>query len=191
MKKLMLLSVTVLFIDRAKRQLTLVLNETDPYKERKIIGTIELNNKFKEFEINTGYQWSPTELAMFIKMNRSFFPSKEVAMNLVTILMNYKATINQQVEKLITEKGDRTDNFHQVVNSNLPGSFVLEIPIFTGGKKEVIEVETFAHVNGREVSFVLISPGANDIIEEQTDQIIDYELSLFGENTPFIPRIEQ
>lgn len=81
-------------------------------------------------------------------------------MTLVSACKNFTATVNNAIERSIKENGDRTDNFAQVVNSNLPESFTLSIPVFKGGNKENLEVETFAKIDGRNVAFVLMSPGA-------------------------------
>jgi hypothetical protein len=90
----------------------------------------------------------------------------------------------------VKESGDRTDNFAQVVNSNLPKSFVLNIPVFKGMPVETLEVETFAQINGREVAFTLLSPGANQTLEEIRDKVIDDQLAQVREIAPNIAIIE-
>ena len=112
-------------------------------------------------------------------------------MKLVTDLMNFKASVDNKIERSLKESGDRTDNFAQMVNSNLPKAFTLVIPVFKGMPPEIIEVETFAHINGREVSFVLLSPGAQQIVEELRSTVIDEQLSKIREIAPGIVIIEQ
>lgn len=167
----------VILVDRAHVKIKLIINMDDPYREGFVEGVLELDPRFTAFGINEPAQaWQPVPLAMFMKMNRSFFTSKEENMQYVSTLMNYKATIEQKVERNRNEKGDITDNFQQVVNSNLPQVFHLSIPIFKGYPKESIEVETFANVDGRDVRFALLSPGANDTLEDLRDKAIDEEL---------------
>lgn len=112
-----------------------------------IKGTLQFHPKFIEFGINTGKVWSPFDFSMFCKMNRAFFADKNVNMTLVSACKNFTATVNNAIERSIKENGDRTDNFAQVVNSNLPESFTLSIPVFKGGDKENLEVETFAKID--------------------------------------------
>lgn len=81
-------------------------------------------------------------------------------------------------------------NFAQVVNSNLPDSFTIQMPIFKGMPAETIEVETFAQVNGREVAFVLLSPGAQAILEDLRDKVIDDEIAKIKDIAPEIAIIE-
>lgn len=176
--------------DRDSVSVELVINESDEYKCGHIAGRLQYNPKFLEFGINTGKAWSPTELGLFIKMSRPFFPDRRMNMELVSTLMNFQATVNNKIERSVTENGSRTDNFAQVVNSNLPKSFNIEMPIFKGMPSESIEVETFAQINGREVAFVLLSPGAQAILEELRDNIIDAQLEQIREIAPEIAIIE-
>lgn len=178
-------------VNRENISLTLVTNEHDEYLYGVVTGKLEFHPKFKGFGINFNKVWSPAELGMFFKMNHSFFTDRATNMKLVHELMNFTATVNNKIEKSVKESGDRTDNFAQIVNSNLPESFTLVLPIFKGTKPETIEVETFAQVNGREVSFILISPGAQAVLEEIRDGVIDEQLDLIREIAPNIAIIEQ
>lgn len=179
-----------LIVDREAIKITLVINEADEYTRGTVVGALTFHPKFEAFGINGNRVWTPTELGLFVKMNRTFFPDKSVNMKLVSELMNFSATVNHKIERNVRENGDRTDNFAQVVNSNLPASFTLAIPIFKGMPAETIEVETFAQVNGREVGFVLISPGAQATLEDLRDKVIDEQLSEIREIAPEIAVIE-
>jgi len=135
--------------------------------------------------------WAPSELGMYFKMNRAFFESKDDNMKLVTDLMNFKASVDNKIERSMKENGDRKDNFAQIVNSNLPKSFKLKIPIFKARQPEIIEVETFAQINGRDVAFTLLSPGAQETLENIRDNEVDLQLKKIRELAPDIAIIEQ
>ena len=179
-----------ILISRDDVALTLVINEDDFYKSDNITGKLEFNPKFVEFGINNGKMWTPQELGMFFKMNRAFFNDRKTNMELVTTLMNFTATVNNKIERSVQENGNRTDNFAQVVNSNLPESFTLTIPIFKGMGAEVLEVETFAQINGREVAFMLLSPGASQTLEDIRNKVIDEQIEAIKEVAPNIALIE-
>lgn len=180
-----------IIVDREKITIKLVFAENDEYLKGSVQGKLDFHPKFKEFGINTGEVWTPTQLGMFFKMNRAFFTTKENNMELVTTLMNFTAYVNNKIERSAKESGDRTDNFEQVVNSNLPKSFNLVIPIFKGTAAETIEVETFAQIDGRSVGFTLLSPGAQATLEEIRDKAVDTELDKIREICPDIAIIEQ
>jgi hypothetical protein len=180
-----------ILVNRENISIKLIFNENDEYLTGSIKGVLEEHPSFKKFGINSSKVWTPTELGLFFKMNRAFFPSKEENMKLVTELMNFTAKVNNSIDRSVKENGDRTDNFSQVVNSNLPASFTLTIPIFKGTQAETLEIETFAQVSGRDVSFVLLSPSANQTIEDIRDKVIDEQLSNIREICPDIAIIEQ
>ena len=180
-----------IIVNREQLNICLYTSEHDQYNNGSIIGCLEFHPAYTDFGINSSKVWTPSELGMFFKMNRAFFTTKEDNMRLVTDLMNFKASVDNKIERSMKETGDRTDNFAQVVNSNLPKAFNLVIPIFKGMPKETIEVETFARVNGREVSFVLLSPGAQQIVEEVRDKVINEQISRIREIAPDIAIIEQ
>lgn len=179
-----------IIVNRENITITLKINEEDAYSEGVIKGALELHPKFKEFGINDGKVWSPIELGMFFKMNKTFFPNATMNMKLVSELMNYKATINAKVQQSVAGNGNVTDNFNQVVNSNLPEKFNLCIPIFKGRPAETIEVETFAKVDGRDVNFILLSPGAQATLESIRDKVVDEQLEAIKEIAPNIAIIE-
>lgn len=180
-----------LIVNREKISIDLVIHENDPYLQGTVKGKLAFHPKFIEFGINTGKVWTPTELGMFFKMNRAFFGDRSENMKLVSDLMNFTATVNSSIERSAKESGDRTDKFEQTVNSNLPKSFTLKIPIFKGMSAEILEVETFAQINGREVAFTLLSPAANQTTEDIRDQAIDAQLVQIRELCPDIAIIEQ
>ena len=179
-----------ILVNRENIEITLIINEADEYKRGEIVGKLGYNPKFVEFGINGGKVWTPTELGMFIKMNRAFFADRSENMKLVSCLMNFTADVNNKIDRAVKENGNRTDNFAQVVNSNLPESFTIQMPLFKGMQPETIEVETFAQVNGREVAFVLLSPGAQATLEDLRDKVIDEQLKQIREIAPEIAIIE-
>lgn len=179
-----------ILVDRKNVEITLVINESSAYDRGTIVGKLSYNPKFVEFGINRDKVWTPTELGMFIKMNRAFFVDRKTNMELVSTLMNFTATINNKIDRSIQENGNRADNFAQVVNSNLPTSFTIQMPIFKGMPAETIEIETFAHVNGRDVAFILLSPGAQVTLEDLRDKVIDEEVVKIRELAPGIAIFE-
>ncbi len=176
-------------VDRDNMQISLVDRETDFYNNG-VRGVLQLSKEMKEFGINTDKVWDPIKLSKFIKMHRAFFTDKTENMQLVSILKNFKAKVNQDIERSKEENGSRVDNYSQVVDSNLPKSFKLFIPLFKGFACEEIEVEIYADVDGRDVSLSLVSAGANEAIEEYKNRVIDEQLDAIRDIAPDIVIIE-
>lgn len=95
----------------------------------------------KKFAINTGDYIGAFEMADMIKAYRSYFTSQADAMKLVNELRNFKAKIDKEIEASDDKRGNTKFLRSQIVESNLPKSFKLEIPIFKGQPKKTIEVE--------------------------------------------------
>lgn len=169
--------------------IALAIDETN-YYQTEIGGILQPSKEMQEFGINAEKRWDPIKLSQFFKMHRAFFKDKSQNMTLVSTLKNFKAKVNQDIERSKEENGSRTDNYSQVVDSNLPSSFKLNIPLFKGFPCEEIEVEIYADVDGREVSLSLVSAGANEAIEEYKNKVIDEQLEYIRGIAPGIVIIE-
>lgn len=180
---------TNIIVNRDKIVIALTIDETN-YYQTEINGILQASKEMQEFGINTEKKWEPIKLSQFFKMHRAFFKDKSENMSLVSTLKNFKAKVNQDIERSKEENGNRTDNYSQVVDSNLPKSFKLNIPLFKGFSCEEIEVEIYADVDGRDVSLSLVSAGANEAIEEYKNKVIDEQLDAIRKIAPDIVIIE-
>lgn len=178
-----------IIVNRDRMAMSLSINETD-YYQTKVSGALQESKEMVEFGINTDKKWEPIKLSQFFKMHRAFFKDKSENMILVSTLKNFKAKVNQDIERSKEENGNKVDNYSQVVDSNLPKSFKLNIPLFKGFACEEIEVEIYADVDGRDVSLSLVSAGANETIEEYKNKVIDDQLNTIREIAPDLVIIE-
>ena len=178
-----------IIVNRDKMGMILTINETNYYQDA-ITGVLQPSKEMVEFGINTDKKWEPIKLSQFLKMHRAFFTDKSQNMILVSTLKNFKAKVNQDIERSKEENGSKVDNYSQVVDSNLPKSFKLNIPLFKGFACEEIEVEIYADVDGRDVSLSLVSAGANEAIEEYKNKVIDEQLEQIKQIAPDIVIIE-
>jgi hypothetical protein len=178
-------------VNRNDISITLIINESDAYTKGSVKGILEVHPKFKEFKINSKEGWEPNELGQFFKMNRAFFPDKAENMKLVSDLKNFEATIDAKIEKQKEDKGSFKDNYSAVVNSNLPGTFKLELPLFKGTGKVIFDVEFYATVSGKNIFLQLVSPDASASIEDIRDTVIDEQIKQIREIAPGIVIIEQ
>lgn len=178
-----------IIVNRDVMGIALTVDETN-YYQSDIRGELETSKEMMEFGINTEKKWEPIKLSKFLKMHRAFFTDKSQNMMLVSTLKNFKAKVNQDIERSKEENGSKVDNYSQVVDSNLPKSFKLNIPLFKGFACEEIEIEIYADVDGRDVSLSLVSAGANEAIEEYKNKVIDEQLEQIRQIAPDIVIIE-
>ena len=180
-----------ILVCRDKLQILLVINEDDAYTRGRVLGELSYSEIFLKLGINDGKAWIPEQLGQFLKLNRSFFVNREENMKVVAALKSFSAKVNQDVQRETNEKGDRSFKFKQAVDSNIPEKFKLKIPILSGGDSVEIEVETYATIDGTDVSIHLQSAGANDVVEDTKATVISDTIEKIRSVAPEIAIIEQ
>lgn len=182
---------THIIVDRDNLSMTLVANETDARNKMVVAGKLQLSRQFLAFHINDGFAWEPIALSQFIKMSRAYFVDRDTNMKLVHIFKNFKAKVNTDYERDRKENGSFTDNYSQIVDSNMPDRFSVVLPIFKGTAAKTIEIETYATIDGHDVTVQLMSPSAQQVVDETLDAIIDEQIAAIKEIAPEIPFIEK
>lgn len=167
-----------------------ILKKGNMRKMQTIVGSIQLSRQFMGFHINDGQLWKPVQLGEFFRLNRSYFETKEKNMELVNLLKSFSAKVQTTIKKEFSDNGSITDSYEKAVDSNLPPSFDINIPIFKGAEPEKLSIETIAHVEGNTALLTLISPDAECITEESCDKIINAELDKIRKLCPEIPIME-
>ena len=173
--------------NRDEMGIRLNINEHDHFGDS-IYGKLMISPEFKKFGINEGKYMSGLELSDLIRMNRTYFGDKNKAMELVTIMRNFKATVTKEIEASDDKKGNRMAYVRQVVEGNQPPSFELCIPIFKGLPKQTFTVEI--DIDPDTLQGTLVSPDAQDLMVEMRDRLMDDVINAIAELCPDIPIIE-
>lgn len=180
-----------IFVDREAMSITLITNEDDDYNRGTIIGTVEFTEIFKKTHINDDkHGWDPARLGQFLRLNRGLFTVREDCMKLVSLLKNFTAKAKSQVEKQRDPSGSMADVYRQEVESNLPKSFDLNLAIFKGTPKVTITVEFDHYLTDGDCLLLLVSPGANEAVEDFRDKCIDDVLDQIRKIAPEISIME-
>jgi hypothetical protein len=169
----------ILSINKPKRQMNLVARPGYPDLQH-YSGQLRFSKILEEFGINTGLSRTTHELADFIKMNRSYFETKDKAMHLVKVLKSFKAIVNKDVESNDDNRGNKKILMDQAVESNIPDAFKVNIPVFEYHVKELIEIEIY--IDSTDLSCQLISPEARDYVNDFSDNLIDAEVAIIKES---------
>lgn len=168
-----------IIVNRDKMVIALIIDETNHYRAE-VSGKLEYHPDFLALGINQGNYITPIQMAELIKMNRSLFENRQTAMELVSLLRAFKGRIDKEVEaEFNPNKGDKRLLIAQKVDSNLPPSFNVCVPVFKGQNKQTFAVETY--FNPDDLTCTLVSPDANDHEKEVRDSIIDSVLESIRE----------
>lgn len=180
-----------ILVSRDNLSITLVVDERNYYKKATIKGTAQLSEVFTALGINDGAKgWTPAKLGQFLRLNRALFEDKEACMKLVSQLKNFTAKAKSEIEKQHDPSGSRAEVYRQTVESNLPKSFAIRVPLFKGKAKTTIDVEFDHYLTDGEVFLQLVSPGARELMDEWRDQSIDEVLTAIREIAPDIAIME-
>ncbi len=178
-------------VDREAMTITLTVNEDDEYTKGVLKGTVELSDIFQKFAINHSENgWVPHKLGQFLRLNRGVFEDKEMCMVLVSTLKNFIAKAKAEIQKQRDPSGSMAEVYRTEVESNLPKSFRIVVPIFKGTQKTPIDIEFDHYLANGEVLLQLVSPGANECVEQFRDTCIDEQLKKIREIAPEIPILE-
>lgn len=161
----------------------LLVDEKEFYNTT-VESVLELSPEMKSFGINSDKKWEPQKLSEFIKMNRSFLESKDVAADLVSKFKNFKTTVNKIIDKNKDDRGTYDEKRSQAVETNLPPKFNVKLPIFKGMEAITFEIEVYIDPTSLDCS--LVSPIANDFIHETSKQLMDTEIIAIAELCPDI-----
>lgn len=178
-------------INREKVEIILVTNDNDEYLSGRVTGVLEQHPKFLEFGINQPKAWEPKQLGDFFRMNVAFFQDSKDHMKLVADLKNFKAKVASTHERSKQDNGSKSIEYSQSVESNLPGSFKLSVPVFKSMERFNLEIEVIADINGMDVSLHLICPAAIALLEEIRNKVIDEQIDMIRALAPEIAIIEK
>ncbi len=177
-------------INRDKMSIELILNEINPLLKGKVSGCLESHPDFIKWKINTGQEWSNRSMSEFVKMNRSSFTDKGEAMKLSAELQSLKVKVDKEVEASNDNRANiRSLMAQKVIEMNIPETFMLNLPIFKGGKKVEFEVEIYVNPGTFDIS--LISPDVNDVVAGTKETVIDEQKDAIVEIAPAMVIIEQ
>ncbi len=177
-----------IIVDRDKMSITLTVDDKNHFSDT-ISGKMELHPDFVKLGINSGKYRTAFEMAEFIKMNKAFFANRHEAADLVVQLRKFKAKVDKQVEaEFNPNKGDKKAIIQQAVDTNIPPTFKVNVPIFKGTTKKVLELETY--FNPDDLTCTLICAEVNEIAQDHKDTEIDKVLDAIRQIAPDIVIIE-
>lgn len=177
-----------IIVDRDKMSITLTVDDKNHFYDT-ISGKMELHPDFVKLGINSGKYRTAFEMAEFIKMNKAFFANRSEAADLVVQLRKFKAKVDKQVEaEFNPNKGDKKAVIQQAVDTNLPPTFKVNVPIFKGTAKQELELETY--FNPDDLTCTLICAEVNEIAQYYKDTEIDKVLDAIKQIAPDIVIIE-
>lgn len=154
--------------------INLHIDETNGESGYNINGKIQKSKRYIDLGINNETGISNRALSQKLRMLRSIFADKDKHASIVTTLRNVKSKIDKEIEQSDDLRGNINEVFAQKVESNIPKSFHIEIPLIEGGEKVNIEVFILLAVGeSRQILCTLESVDAAENIELQMEKLME------------------
>lgn len=163
-------------------RLTLNCDQENGRIESYVTGTMKFDERFKAFKINTNQRWELNDLATLLKYNRRFFTDPAKAMELVSALKSFKASVSREIEAASDDRGNSRRLQDKKVSTYIPDTFSLSIPIFEGDISFDFDVEICIEEKEGLVRAWLQSVEAEEITEKRIDYTLKSEIETFTEH---------
>jgi len=175
-------------VNRSEGTIELHINERKTNEAITIKGKLELSPELEKLKINTGHQYKPESLAKQFRLMRSIFPTVEAHSQIISHLRNATSKITADAQKAADDGGNQIDNFQRTVESSLPKSFIIQIPLLKGEPKQSIEVMIVLGTNGRDLFCELESMDCAELVDKAFDERIEQEVRVLVQHTTVIER---
>lgn len=159
------------------------VQDTDPYTEHVIRGSLTKDSVLALFGINSERRWSIRDFLKFIKTMRFYFADKGAHSALIESIQKWSV----KIERVITEHNDQKGNSNFQLETKVQAveglvhKFDLTVSIFQGYPKAKFTVEIGLDPKNTEVQLYLFSDELIELEIGQREKFIYDELAMFGD----------
>lgn len=160
-----------------KENLSIIL-QLDPESQygTEVTAKLSYTPELEQFCINKNKLFNREELIKLIRFNKIWFADAEAHDKLLKAYQAFTATVNANIGKTSDTRGNVDNSYKKTVETNVPDSFVLNIPIFKGQDKRRFRVEIAIDSTDASTKFWMESVELNDIIQIESEAILKKEL---------------
>lgn len=173
-------------VSLSRGEIKLVVNEQSTDDLYTVTGRVAISKQFAELGINTDKYYEPEDLAKKLKLKRSMFANKLDHAKTIASLRNIKAKVNQDIEKAKDDKGNVTDAMRQSVESNMPDSITVKIPLIEGQEPVKIELFIVMEVEAGKIICTLESIDGAEGIDEFREKAVLEQVEAIKDRTTVI-----
>lgn len=181
---------TTVYVERENLRMHCQSNERDHYQGR-CVGQMEYSSEFLKLRINDmENEWENKELSKYFKLNIHLFENVSEARKLISSLRNIEVKVKQEWEKKDDKRGSISDSFVQnIVECNIPESFVIKVPVFKGQDKISLKVEV--EIDPRSYNVILYSEDLVMYLEGVKTKEFDKYVNKIEETFPEVLIVER
>lgn len=138
-----------------------------------ITGKLVAHTLATELGINTAEKFSSKALIESIRRNRAFFVNKTEAGAIITGLRNFSGKVEKRFDAADDLRGNTKDNLETIVSEiSFASTYKLNIPIFKGHAKKVVEVEICVDASKGHLQYYLQSDDLYELVITYREELI-------------------
>lgn len=165
----------LVIVDKADLLIKLQLDPENEYGTE-VTAKLSYTPEIELFHINKNKLFNREELIKLIKFSKIWFADFEAHDKLLKAYQAFTATVTANTGKTTDGRGNVENNYKKTVETNIPDSFVLNIPIFKGMEKRRFRVEIGIDSTDASTKFWMESVELYEIIQIESEIIIAEEL---------------
>jgi len=165
----------IVLVDKDNNKIQLKLDPQNFYGTE-ITATLEESTELAVFGINKEREFSREDLIKLFRFNKLHFADPVKCDDLVKSLQRFSAKAYVDLTKEDDTRGNFAAAVTKKVETGIPESFVLSIPIYKGQPKITFEVSICLDVIGTRAAFWFESVQLNELLELQKEHIFSSQL---------------
>lgn len=163
-------------VDKEAMSITLKLDPEYQYGTV-VTSKLEPNPDLAQFHINKNKQFSQRELVQLLKFSRLYFEDFDKHGTLLKAYQAFTAKTFTDLAGDQDNRGNKNFAFNKKVETGLPASFVMNIPIFKGQDPKRFMVEICLDVTDAAASFWFESVELKELQDIESGKILEKELA--------------
>jgi hypothetical protein len=167
--------LAIITTDKKAKTIKLEVDPQDAFGVT-VTGILEDSEEIKQFCINQNKMFNREELVKLLRFARMQFSNVDVHDTVLKAYQKFNVQAHVQLQQENDTRGNRTNNLQKTVETNLPDSFVLNIPIFKGQQNETFRVDICIDVTDASAKFWFESVELHELTQKRIDEIFAEQL---------------
>lgn len=155
------------------------IGKNSEYKNQ-VSGSMKKAAKLSKLGVNADKNYAPKELGKLLKQYKEYIHPEDF--KVVGKLISFQGKVTTTIEDHSSQKGDVKKLLEKVVDSEVPPSFRLTIPVFNGYPEQTFVVELWGEATSNSVEFYLESVEllsledriSDEALKEVSDEFRDF-----------------
>ena len=162
------LNTAVVIVNKQQKFIKLECDPSDRYATV-VVGKLEVSEGVNLFQINTSKTFTRDQLIQLIRFNRRFFANRDEQEKFLSAVSKFAVNANVQGKQESDTRGNRVAHLDKVVNTNVPETIALFMPLFQGENPVKFVVDVCIDVSETTARFWFESAEMKELEQSEID----------------------